>query len=131
MRLASFQKQRDDSLQRVSRIGKTSYQCRTRGFNALQVKVGIMPKIDQDDPLEDKKQRQHDTYLDRRSGDDRREKHSLNYFDEGGPERRTHRERRDIRERRTGYTRITPWTSVGPIPDTDSAVPEEHSGGES
>lgn len=90
-----------------------------------------MPKKDHDDPLEDKKLRQHDTYLDRRSGDDRREKHSLNYFDDGGPERRTHIERRDIGERRAGYTRIGPWTSVGPIPDTDSNAPQGQADNES
>lgn len=89
-----------------------------------------MPKNDHDDLLEEKKQRQHDTYLDRRSGDDRRERHSLNYFDDGGTERRTHRERRGRRERRGGYTRIGPWTSVGPIAETDTSTspPEEQTG---
>jgi hypothetical protein len=90
-----------------------------------------MPKKDHDDQLEDKKLRQHDTYLDRRSGDDRREKHSLNYFDDGGLERRTHRERRESEERRAGYTRIGPWTSVGPIPDTDSSAPQEQADNDS
>lgn len=80
---------------------------------------------DHEEPLEDKKERGNDTYLDRRSGDDRRETHSLNYFEDGGIERRTHQERRNRRERRVGYTRISPWTSVGPIPETDTKAPAE------
>ncbi|MFW2366675.1 MAG: hypothetical protein ACN4GW_09670 [Desulforhopalus sp.] len=90
-----------------------------------------MPTKDQDASTEDSKQRNNDTYLDRRTGDDRREKHSLNYFEDGGRERRTHTERRGDRERRLGYTRISPWTSVGPIPESDSVAPKEQTDSES
>lgn len=59
--------------------------------------------------------RRTDPYLDRRSGDDRRELYSFSYFDAGGRERRGYAERRDVTERRFGYVRIGPWTSVGPL----------------
>ena len=62
-----------------------------------------------------KEKRKQDHYLDRRSGDDRRQIYSFIYFDEGGPERRKYAERRDSTERRLGYVRIGPWTSVGPL----------------
>lgn len=61
------------------------------------------------------KVRRNDPYLDRRSGDDRREIYSFTYFDAGGLERREYAERRDVLERRHGYVRIGPWTSVGPL----------------
>ncbi|MFW2366674.1 MAG: hypothetical protein ACN4GW_09665 [Desulforhopalus sp.] len=61
------------------------------------------------------KVRRTDPYLDRRSGDDRRQIYSFIYFDAGGSERRGYVERRDILERRFGYIRIGPWTSVGPL----------------
>lgn len=59
--------------------------------------------------------RRTDPYLDRRSGDDRRQIYSFAYFDAGGRERRDYAERRDVLERRFGYIRIGPWTSVGPL----------------
>ena len=56
--------------------------------------------------------RVRDPYLDRRRGDDRREKYSLYYFSEGGVERRNSRERRINFERRKGYTRVSTWASA-------------------
>jgi hypothetical protein len=50
--------------------------------------------------------------LDRRSGEDRRKTHSLDYFVKGGKERRRAEERRHKGERRKGWLRIDKWYSV-------------------
>jgi hypothetical protein len=50
--------------------------------------------------------------LDRRSGDDRRKAYDLDYFLNGGVERRSWKERRTNAERRTGWTRVSKWASV-------------------
>lgn len=50
--------------------------------------------------------------LDRRSGEDRRNTYSLDYFLKGGIERRTGAERRKLEERRTDWLRIDDWYSV-------------------
>ena len=49
---------------------------------------------------------------DRRSGLDRRQTNSFDYFQQGGVERRTFAERRTMNERRTGWARINPWSSA-------------------
>ena len=52
-------------------------------------------------------------FVDRRSGDDRRQRYSLDYFSNGGDERRHSRgDRRRAGERRKGWVRVTPWSSV-------------------
>lgn len=56
--------------------------------------------------------RKQDPYLDRRLDIDRRETHILDYFLEGGIERRGFRERREPGERRKGYILVTKWTSI-------------------
>ena len=56
--------------------------------------------------------RKRDPYLDRRSGEDRRQTYSLYYFREGGVERRLTKERRLNFERRKGYARVSTWSSV-------------------
>jgi hypothetical protein len=56
--------------------------------------------------------RVRDPYLDRRRGEDRREKYSLYYFSEGGVERRISKERRINFERRKGFTRVSTWASA-------------------
>lgn len=56
--------------------------------------------------------RARDPYLDRRGGEDRREKYSLYYFSQGGAERRISKERRINFEQRKGYARISTWASV-------------------
>ena len=56
--------------------------------------------------------RVRDPYLDRRRGEDRREKYSLYYFSKGGAERRIAKERRINFERRKGYARVSTWASV-------------------
>lgn len=56
--------------------------------------------------------RRADPYLDRRSGEDRREVYLVDYFATGGAERRTHRERRLEIERREGCVRVSRWSSV-------------------
>lgn len=49
--------------------------------------------------------------FDRRTGDDRRQAYSVDYFDNGGVERRR-KERRVNGEKRSGWQRITNWSSV-------------------
>ncbi len=62
-------------------------------------------------------QRLRDPYLDRRRGDDRRKVHSLLYFNDGSPDRRSNIERRENIERRSNCYRVDVWSSV--CPDMD------------
>jgi hypothetical protein len=50
--------------------------------------------------------------IDRRSGMDRRKAHKLEYFLNGGVERRNFKERRSSKERREGWVRVSDWCSV-------------------
>jgi len=50
--------------------------------------------------------------LDRRSGEDRRKAYSLDYFLNGGVERRKGDERRKLNERRSDWRRVGKWYSV-------------------
>jgi predicted Zn finger-like uncharacterized protein len=59
-----------------------------------------------------KKRRIRDPFLDRRSGDDRREAYELGYFAQGGIEKRKGVERRHKDERRDNHIRISQWSSV-------------------
>lgn len=62
-------------------------------------------------------QRKGDPYLDRRSGEDRRQSYSLAYFSANNPERRVNVERRSEIERRTDCVRVDKWSSVCPEPE--------------
>jgi hypothetical protein len=61
-------------------------------------------------PLKDR--RIGDPYLDRRSGEDRREAYELGYFAQGGIERRSGVESRQTGERRAQYINVSQWSSV-------------------
>ena len=50
--------------------------------------------------------------IDRRSGEDKRKLYSLDYFTDGGEERRKGKERRQSEERRSGWARVYKWCSV-------------------
>ena len=50
--------------------------------------------------------------FDRRLDEDRRVIHDLNYFENGGVERRLNRERRHSPEKRLGWRRVGKWNSV-------------------
>ena len=50
--------------------------------------------------------------IDRRGINDRREAYSLDYFIDGGIERRKYEERRRSEERRTDWVRVVNWCSV-------------------
>jgi hypothetical protein len=50
--------------------------------------------------------------VDRRTGEDKRKLYSLDYFTEGGEERRKGRERRQSGERRRAWARVYKWCSV-------------------
>ena len=58
--------------------------------------------------------RRRGPFMDRRSGEDRRDVYLLDYFQEGGLERRSGGERRNPVERRKGCVRISEWSSVCP-----------------
>jgi hypothetical protein len=53
-----------------------------------------------------------DPYVDRRSGEDRRQVYDADYFQNGGVERRSGQERRRHYERRKDCTRVSEWSSV-------------------
>jgi hypothetical protein len=50
--------------------------------------------------------------IDRRSGDDKRKLYNLDYFTDGGEERRKGTERRQSGERRSAWARVYKWCSV-------------------
>ena len=54
----------------------------------------------------------NDPYLDRRSGEDRRQAYDLDYFPGGGIERRSGKDQRRPDERRDRWVRVSPWSSV-------------------
>lgn len=53
-----------------------------------------------------------DPYVDRRSGEDRRQVYDLDYWDSRGIERRLAEDRRQQKERRTRCVRVSNWSSV-------------------
>ena len=53
-----------------------------------------------------------DPYIDRRSGEDRRQVYDADYFRIGGLERRSGKERRRHYERRKDCTRVSEWSSI-------------------
>lgn len=60
------------------------------------------------------KQRRGDRFLDRRSGEDRRQVYSLDYFFKDYPDRRSPVEQRTNKERRRDCVRISEWSSACP-----------------
>jgi len=71
-----------------------------------------------EEPIRSKKDRFRDPFMDRRSGEDRREAYDLDYFQESGVERRSGTERRLPAERRDDCTRVSTWSSVCPEDDS-------------
>ena len=59
-----------------------------------------------------------DPYIDRRSGEDRRQVYDADYFRYGGTERRTGKERRRNYERRKNFIRVSEWSSISLV-DTE------------
>ena len=55
-----------------------------------------------------------DPYLDRRSGSDRRENYDLDFFEQGGVEKRSGIELRHKGERRGQWVKVSQWSSVCP-----------------
>ncbi len=53
-----------------------------------------------------------DPYVDRRSGEDRRQVYDSNYWGHGGAERRSAQDRREPDERRGSYVKVSKWSSV-------------------
>jgi hypothetical protein len=61
-----------------------------------------------------KKDRTADPYLDRRSGEERRQAYDADYFENGGTDRRKQKERRKNTERRKDCIPVSDWTSICP-----------------
>ena len=61
-----------------------------------------------------KKRRRRDPYIDRRSGEERRQVYDSDYFEEDGKERRNGKDRRKKKERRKGCIQVSDWTSICP-----------------
>ena len=59
-----------------------------------------------------KSSRLSDPYVDRRSGEDRRQIYDADYFQNDGLERRGLKKRRQYCERRKDYKRVSEWSSV-------------------
>jgi len=53
-----------------------------------------------------------DPYVDRRSGEDKRQVYDADYFQNGGLERRSGKERRQHYERRKDSIRVSEWSSI-------------------
>ena len=53
-----------------------------------------------------------DPYVDRRSGEDRRQVYDFDYWDSRGKERRKSKDRRQQKERRSACVNVTKWSSV-------------------
>lgn len=64
--------------------------------------------------VSDRDRRRNDPLEDRRSGEDRRVAYDLDYFQDGGNERRSLKERRKQGERRERCQRVSEWSSVCP-----------------
>jgi len=71
--------------------------------------------------VQQKEKRKKDPYLDRRSGEERREAYDIDYFAEGGLERRDEKERRKPKERRKECVKVSTWSSVCPKNETDAS----------
>ena len=59
-----------------------------------------------------KDDRINDPFVDRRSGEDRRVAYDLDYFQDGGIERRKRIDRRQQDDRRGNCVRVSKWSSV-------------------
>jgi hypothetical protein len=59
-----------------------------------------------------RKAKKRKSVIDRRSGVDRRKAHLLEYFIQGGVERRRGKERRSQVERRADWVRVDDWYSI-------------------
>jgi hypothetical protein len=55
-----------------------------------------------------------DPYVDRRSGEERRQAYDSDYFEAQGLERRKNKDRRQQAERRDRCVRVSRWSSVCP-----------------
>jgi len=66
--------------------------------------------MSENQPLKDR--RIGDQYSDRRSGDDRRKVYDLDFFEQGGIERRSDIEPRQKGERRAQCVNVSQWSSV-------------------
>jgi hypothetical protein len=60
-----------------------------------------------------KDKRKADPYVDRRSGEDRRQVYDSEYWEMIGIERRKLNDRRQRKERRANFVNVSQWSSVG------------------
>ena len=55
-----------------------------------------------------------DPYVDRRSGEDRRQVYDFDYWESRGIERRSAKDQRQQKERRDSWVKVSKWSSVCP-----------------
>jgi hypothetical protein len=80
----------------------------------MQVSVANAREKNMQEELFLKDSRVGDPYVDRRSGEERRQAYDSDYFADEGPERRMSAERRKQGERRHRCIRVSRWSSVCP-----------------
>ena len=66
-----------------------------------------------------KDKRISDPYVDRRSGEDRRQVYDTAYWENGGVERRSTKDQRQQKERRDSCVNVSKWSSVCPEDKAD------------
>jgi hypothetical protein len=84
--------------------------CLLINYESCGVKILRQHKMEDEKSLKDARER--DPFVDRRSGEDRRKTYDLDYFQNGGVERRKGPDRRQQDERRDGCVRVSKWSSV-------------------
>ena len=62
--------------------------------------------------ISNRNMRLNDPFIDRRSGEDRRRTYDIDFFSNGGREKRSGKERRQQGERRKYWARVSKWSSV-------------------
>ncbi len=66
-----------------------------------------------------KDRRVGDPYVDRRSGEDRRQVYDSGYWESVGIERRSAKDKRQQKERRGNWVKVSKWSSVCPEDKAD------------
>ena len=80
-----------------------------------ELMVAILESLKVEEDKISKDARIGDPYIDRRSGEDRRQVYDADYFQNDGLERRSGKERRRDYGRRKDYIRVSEWSSICPV----------------
>jgi hypothetical protein len=80
----------------------------------VETEEEVMERVTESSQERRRKLRTTDPFMDRRCGEDRRNVYSLEYFEQGNPDRRNSIERRENIERRHDCVRVSEWSSACP-----------------